>query len=260
MTTLKEARGYVRVSTHFQSEDGASLESQKKRIKDYCAYKHLNLIDIYEDAGISGKDMNRPALQHLINDLSKGEYIIVSDLSRLSRSTYDALGMFEMFKSKEVNFVCLSPDIDFSTPIGEMMFTVLIAVHRLERQNISMHVSNTMKTLSKEGKLRTRPPFGYKFVGKDKDLEPEPDQQKVIDKIKLMYLAGTKVAQIAKKLNEDGDNKCLINNKKTTPDKIPLFYPETVKRILLDHGLISTNKSTTRVALEQRLVSHHKYI
>lgn len=256
------ARGYCRVSTAYQSEDGVSLDTQKKRIADHCLYKGLDLIKIYEDSGISGKDMNRPSLRQLLSEVCPDEYVIVTDLSRLSRNTRDALSMFEHLKDKGVKFVCLNPDIDFSTPIGEMMFTVLMAVHRLERQNISAHVSANMRQLSREGKLRGRAPFGYRFVGKDRDFEPEPEQQKVIEKIKELYFQGTKYAQIARKLNEDGDNACLANNKKTVnPDKTYLFYPQTVKRILLDEKVIPQVSSTidqNRIPIEQRIVSHRK--
>jgi len=258
------ARGYCRVSTQYQSEDGISLDTQKKRIMEHCIYKSLNLTKIYEDSGISGKDMNRPGLLTLLNEVCKGEYVIITDLSRLSRNTRDALGMFEQLKEKGINFVCLNPDIDFSTPIGEMMFTVLMAVHRLERQNISAHVSANMKQLSKEGKLRGRAPFGYKFAGKDRDFEPEPEQQRVIEKIKNLYFQGLKYSQIARKLNEEGDNVCLNNNKKTvTQDKVCLFYPQTVKRILLDNGAIPQPNPASvidmsRVPVERRIISHRK--
>ncbi len=262
MPAMPSARGYCRVSTTMQSEDGVSLDTQRKRIDEFCTYKHLNLTKIYEDAGISAKNMSgRPALQQLMSEVQKGDYVIVCDLSRLSRNTSDALNMFEEFKTKGVFFVCLNPNIQFDTPIGELMFTVLMAVHRLERQNISSHVSANMQMLSKEGKLRSRPPFGYRFVGKDQDLQPEPTQMKVVDKIKALHATGMGYTKIAKKLNEEGDNLCLNNNKRSArmtndaPEKVPLFYAQTIKRILADYGVIS---DPDRVPIEKRIISNHK--
>lgn len=264
MDNLPIARGYCRVSTHYQSEDGISLDTQHKRIADHCLYKGLKLVQIYEDAGLSGKDMKRPGLLRLLDEIKSGEYMVVADLSRLSRSTRDALSMLEQLKDKGVRFVCLSPDIEFYSPIGELMFTVLMAVHRLERQNISAHVSANMKRLSEEGKLRGRAPFGYRFVGKDRDFEPEPEQQAVIQKIKDLYFQGMKYAQIARKLNEDGDNQCLTNNKRTVdPEKICQFFPQTVKRILLDENAIpqpnpNSAIDANRVPIERRIISYRK--
>ena len=248
------ARGYVRVSTAMQV-DGQSLETQIKRIQGHCDYKGYNLIKIYQDSGISAKDTNRPALQQLMNDMEKGEKIIVADLSRLSRNTRDALNLFEEFKTRGVHFICLNPDIDFSSAVGELLYTIMMAVHRLERQNISSHVSANMQRLSSESKLRSRPPFGYRFVGKDQDLQPEPVQQKVVEKIKVLHASGMGYTKIAKKLNEDGDNISLNNNKKSVKDKAPLFYAQTVKRILADYGVI---EDPDRVPIEKRIVSHHR--
>jgi len=255
--TKPVARGYCRVSTIMQSEQGVSLETQKRRITDHCLYKNLDLVNIYVDSGLSGKNMQRPGLKEVLNDVQSGDYVIVSDLSRLSRSTKDALEMFEKFKERGAKFVCLQPDIDFSTPVGELMFTVLMAVHRLERQNISMHVSNNMKRLAKEGKLRSRPPFGFKFVGKDKDFEPEPEQQEVIEKVKKMYIEGKKYAPIARALNDAGDNKCLNNNKKNPRNENPKFYAETIKNILIDAGLVGP-KNCNRLPIDKRIICHHK--
>lgn len=251
-------RGYIRVSTTMQSEEGISLETQTKRLQAHCDYKDWNLIKVYVDAGLSGKNMERPGLQTLMNDCQTGETVLICELSRMSRNTKDALTLFEYFKEKGVNFVCLNPELDFTSGVGMLIYTVLCSVHQLERDNISTHVSNNMQRLSKEGKLRSRPPFGYKYIGKDSDLVEEPEQQKIIDQIKIMYANGMKLSQIATKLNTQGDNKVLLNNKKTIPSKPPLFHAQSVKRILVDHGVITPDKHTGRVPLEQRITSHHK--
>lgn len=249
------ARGYVRVSTAMQAEEGVSLDTQVKRIQGHCDYKGYKLEKIYQDSGISAKDTNRPALKQLMSEMQKGEYVIVSDLSRLSRNTRDALNLFEEFKTNGVHFVCLNPDIQFDTPVGELLYTIMVAVHRLERQNISSHVSANMQRLSRESKLRSRPPFGFKFVGKDQDLQPEPAQQQVVEKIKSLHAEGMGYTKIAKKLNEDGDNVCLNNNKKSIKEKVPLFYAQTIKRILADYGVI---EDPDRLPIERRIVSHRK--
>src|SRR5581483_8655419 len=86
------AKGYIRVSTTMQREDGISLETQTQRIQEYCAYKKLDLVKVYQDAGISGKNITgRPGMQELLSDIQKGDSIIVCDLSRLARNTKDAL-------------------------------------------------------------------------------------------------------------------------------------------------------------------------
>lgn len=58
-----------------------------------------------------------------------GNYFIVYDLSRFSRNTKDAIEMLEKIKSKGAFFICLNPDMDLSSPFGEMMFTVMPLTH-----------------------------------------------------------------------------------------------------------------------------------
>jgi site-specific DNA recombinase len=252
----KIAHGYCRVSTKMQTKDGISLATQKERILAHCAYKNLELVEFYEDAGISGKSMDRPALQKLLNDMTKSSYVIVFDLYRLGRNTRDALDMLELFMEKGVYFVCLNPDLDYSTPIGELMFTIISALGRMERRNISANVSINMQRISREGKLRNRPPFGYKFVGKDKDFEPIPEQIEVLNKILTWYDQRINTSKISKYLNQNGDNLCLSLNKKDMKDNVQIFYPETIKNILKHYRPI--NGETPVVPIENRIISHHK--
>lgn len=255
MSAKPIARGYSRVSTKMQARDGISLGTQKERIEEHCRYKKLDLVGIYEDAGISGKSMDRPSLQKLLKDMTKGSYVIVCDLDRLGRNTIEALQMLEMFKDKGINFVCLNPDIDYSTPTGELIYVVLSAIAKLQRKNIAKNVSVNMLRLSAAGKLRSRSPFGWKFISKDKDLEPIPEQQAVIEKIKRYHGDGLNLSQISKRLNAEGDYITLTLNKKNT-DKTQQFYTQTVKDILVNLGLIKDNKHVLTV--EQRITSHHK--
>ena len=253
------ARGYCRVSTVMQAEEGVSLETQRQRIMAHCQYKGYNFIKFYEDAGISGKNMERPALQELFQEMLPGEGIVVASLSRLSRNTKDALNMFEEFKGRGVKFICLDPEIDFTSAVGELMFTILMAVHKLERDNISKHVSANMQRLSAEGKLRGKPPFGYKFVSKDTPYAEVPEQMAIRDKIIKLHKEGLGYTKIADRLNTDGDNRVLNMNKQATSNKISIFYAQTIKRILTDNGLVEKKGVTSdRKSIEERIISHRK--
>ncbi len=248
------AKGYVRVSTNMQKEDGVSLETQIDRIKEYCRYKKLELVKVYEDAGISGKNMaDRPGLQELKTDIQKGDSIIFCDLSRLGRNTVDVILFNDFVRGKGAKLICLAPDIDFSTPLGEMIITVLSGFNQYERQMIGQNVSTNMKRLAKDGKLRGRAPFGYKFVGKDQDMEPIPEQQEVMQLIFYSHSLGSNTSQISKLLNEKGHGQ-VLNLNKNKPSPNPIFYPQTIKRILQDQGLIDSEGKT----VDQRITSFHK--
>lgn len=252
----KNARGYIRVSTAIQKETGESLETQMKQIQAYCAYKNLNLVEVYRDEGISGKNLEgRPEMLRLLREIQKEDNIIVSNLSRFSRNVLDSLVLFKEFDSKGVNFICLSPEIDFSTNIGRTIFTILMSFAEYERKNTIENIKVNMQRLSHEGKLRTKAPFGWKFVGKDKDMEEDTEQQAVLQIIKNLYSCGSTFNRIAVFLNCNGYNKTLSLNKKNQ-SKEQLFYAATIKNILVQHGLVQSTKPIK--TLEQRIISWHK--
>lgn len=255
LETKKIAKGYTRVSTNTQKEDGVSLETQYFQIKAYCTYKNLELVKVYEDAGISGKNMiERPALLEMLKDIQEGDYIIFADLSRIARDTKDMIIIHETITAKKANMVCLSPDIDMSTPAGEMMMKVLATLHQYERQMTSQKVSDNLKRISVEGKLRSKPPFGWKNVGKDKDFEEVPEQQLVIKYCIEAHKVGHSFYKISEYLNSHGFAQVFNLNKKK-PCKNPQFRCNVVRRILIDAGSI---EDPERKLVETRILSHHK--
>jgi len=240
MEEQKIAKGYIRVSTTMQKEDGVSLDTQIEKIKDYCKYKKLTLVRIYQDAGISGKNMNnRPELMEMISSIQKGDYLVFATLSRLGRNAVQILQTIELIKRKEAFLVLLDLDVDSSTPSGKMVIGVMALLHEIERENISKSVSDNMQRLSEEGKLRGRPPFGWKFVDVDKDFVPVPEQQEVIDFIIRLRAEGLNNSNIADRLNDHGLHSTLGLNK-PNPKLGQKFLPKTIKTILNDYDLDQT--------------------
>ena len=62
---------YVRVSTDEQRDNGYSIDSQLRMIKEYCEKNEYDIVDVYNDAGHSGKDLMRPEMQRLLKDIEK---------------------------------------------------------------------------------------------------------------------------------------------------------------------------------------------
>ena len=115
---------YVRVSTVEQNE-GRQLEALKK-------YN----IDKWNIEKVSGKDMNRPKLQEMLDFVRSGDCIYIHDFSRIARSTKDLLNIVELLEKKEVVLVSNKENIDTSTPTGKLMLTMIGAINEFERQNI----------------------------------------------------------------------------------------------------------------------------
>ena len=85
---MPTARGYVRVSTEEQAVNGVSIDAQKEILQAYAVVKGYTDFKIYTDEGFSGKNLNRPDVQRLLEECRSGkvEAVIVWRLDRLSRS------------------------------------------------------------------------------------------------------------------------------------------------------------------------------
>lgn len=78
---------YIRVSTEDQAREGFSLGEQKEKLLQLCSFKGYEVFKVYEDAGISAKDMeHRPQFQQMIEDMKNGliNYMDIKDKLRLA--------------------------------------------------------------------------------------------------------------------------------------------------------------------------------
>jgi site-specific DNA recombinase len=131
---MKTAIGYIRVSTEQQANEGVSLDAQRAKIEAWCTHNGYELAHVYVDAGISGKSMDkRPGLQDALKSLKKGMALVSYSLSRLARSTKDAISIGETVAKRKADMVSLSEQIDTTTAAGRMMFQMLAVLAEFER-------------------------------------------------------------------------------------------------------------------------------
>ncbi len=98
---------YCRVSTENQIEN-YSIDEQKERLEAFCKARGWNKPVMYVDPGFSGGNLNRPAMQNLIEQVEAGkiDVVCVYKLDRLSRSQKDTLYLIEdVFEKNNVSFV-----------------------------------------------------------------------------------------------------------------------------------------------------------
>ena len=213
---MTRAAAYVRVSTSGQI-DGESLNTQRATIQDYCDTRNWQLVNIYEDAGISGTKDDRPALQALLSAARTGEIeaVVVKDLSRFGRSARDLLNNIQTLKNCSVTFVSIKENIDGSGPYGQFMFTILAAIAELEMEMITSRMKENRLARWRDRRIFCgKPPYGYAWNGKEKRIEIVAEQGEVYQRIVREYLdMGKSLNDIALALNAEGiqtRNGCAI--------------------------------------------------
>lgn len=83
---------------------------------------------------ISAKSAKHPKFDEMMNFLREGDELIVSEFSRLARSTTDLLNIIETLTQKDVKVRSLKEQLDFSTPQGKFMLTIFGAIAEFERE------------------------------------------------------------------------------------------------------------------------------
>src|ERR1051326_4063534 len=105
--------GYPRVSTDIQMERD-SLANQVQALEAFGVSRGGLPLRLYREEGVSAKDTERPALQHLLADVRAGriEAVVVTKLDRISRSLHDLLDLMALFEAHGVKFISLRDHID----------------------------------------------------------------------------------------------------------------------------------------------------
>jgi len=203
-SSMKQAIGYVRVSTEQQANEGVSLDAQRARIVKWCADNGYELVQVFVDAGISGKSMDtRKELQAALSSLKKGMALVSYSLSRLARSTKDMLDIGEKVSKKKADIVSLTEQIDTTTATGKMVFQLLAVLGEFERNLLAERTSTALQQKKRTGQVYTnQTPYGFQAIeGKLVQVEQEAA---VVAEIQAARSGGNTLQSIADSLNDRG--------------------------------------------------------
>ena len=201
---MKQAIGYIRVSTEKQANEGVSLEAQEAKIVTWCKANGYELVKVYVDAGISGKRMDtRKELLAALGALKKGMALVSYSLSRLARSTKDLIEISEMVAKKKADLVSLSESIDTTTAAGKMMFQMLAVLSEFERNLTAERTSSALQHKKATGqKYTNQTPYGFEAIeGRLVEVKQEAE---IVAEIQSARSSGTTLQVIADSLNGRG--------------------------------------------------------
>lgn len=161
----------------------------------YAKSKDYTEFEYYIDGGYSGKNLNRPAIQKLIEDCKnhKIDAVFVFKLDRISRSQRDTLYLIEeVFNKYNVSFISMRENFDTSTPFGKAMIGVLSVFAQLERETILERTRIGLKKRAEAGLWRGggKIPFPYRYDRNTGTLVPIPEQVELLHKMISLYISG----------------------------------------------------------------------
>jgi len=225
---MKQAIIYTRFSPRPKPDETMSCEFQEEKCREYCELHGLDVLAIYRDKALSGKnDKNRPGLQEAIQHVCDVQgVLVVYNMARLSRSIKFLVELSELLDKKQTDLVFVTQNIDTTTPYGRFYFHILAAVGQMQREETSNVTKDILLNMQKNGlRISRRPPYGFALDPNDKSkIISDKHEQGVLDLILRYHKQGLGLSAIITELNRIG-----------LKPRAKMWYPGTIKRIIEKH-------------------------
>ncbi len=159
----RKAAGYRRVSM-LEQVDGHSLEAQETSIEQFVTQQGWTLVAMYTEAGRSAKkDSYRPALAQLMEDAAAGQFevVVVDKIDRFYRYLNGLLAALDQLNQDGVSFASVKEKLDFTTPWGKLMLTVLGMLAEIYLDNLRQETQKGKRQRARKGLWNGTIPYGY---------------------------------------------------------------------------------------------------
>ncbi len=187
-----------------KQKNGFSLPEQKERLESFCKFKGYEIVDYYEDAGISAKTGNyRPDFERLKSDIKakKINTIVSLKLDRITRSIYDWENLMTFLDENEAYLDCVNDEINTTSANGKMISRLLMSVSQNEIERTSERTKIGLAGAIKQGHIPHVAPLGYKR--ENKKLVIDYTTKDIVIRIFDMYYNGLSYKKISNVLNEE---------------------------------------------------------
>jgi site-specific DNA recombinase len=186
-----------------------SLDAQREACEAYIrsqAHEGWRLVaDRYDDGGLSGASLERPALQALLADVRgrRIDTVVVYKVDRLTRSLADFAKLIELFDAHHVSFVSVTQSFNTSSSMGRLTLNVLLSFAQFERELMGERVRDKIAASKRKGIWVGGPvPLGYAAV--DKKIVMVPAEAEAVRTIFGRYLELGSVRALAEELDRRG--------------------------------------------------------
>lgn len=200
------------IYTRKSSEEGLeqdfnSLDAQREACEAYIlSQRHEGwtaLPQMYDDGGISGGTMERPALKRLLADVAAGkiDVVVVYKVDRLTRSLADFAKIVEIFDQRSVSFVSVTQAFNTTSSMGRLTLNVLLSFAQFEREVTGERIRDKIAASKKKGMwMGGLPPLGYDV--QDRKLVVNPTEAKTVQLIFERYAAVKSVRLLQAELDQ----------------------------------------------------------
>lgn len=226
---------YVRVSTDDQRNNGYSIDLQLRMIKEYCEKNDYSIVDVYNDAGYSGKDLMRPEMQRLLADIKskKIDKLIAIKVDRLTRNNYDGFWLLNYCEEHDVKIELILEPYDVSTANGEMIFGMNLVFGQRERKEIGARTKRAMEEMALEKIHPSKAPYGYIRNKETGHLEIEPIEAQVVKEIFELCKQGNSTRNIATIMK---DNNAYLKQGKWASDRVYKILTNSIYIGIFEYG------------------------
>ena len=164
-----------------------------------------NVPDRYDDGGVSGGTLERPALRRLLADIERGliNVVVVNKIDRLSHALMDFAKLVEVFDTKSVTFVSVTQSFNTTTSMGRLTLTVLLSFAQFEREVIGERIRDKVAASRARGIwMGGFVPLGYD--ARDRKLLVNEAEAALVRRIFEGFIDTESGTKLVKALRADG--------------------------------------------------------
>src|SRR5215475_1061570 len=223
-TADRKAQIRCAIYTRKSSEEGLeqdfnSLDAQRESCEAFIrSQKHegwVCLSEMYDDGGISGATMERPALKRLLADIEADriDAIVVYKVDRLTRSLGDFAKIVEVFDRQAVSFVSVTQQFNTTTSMGRLTLNMLLSFAQFEREVTGERIRDKIAASKKKGMwMGGMVPLGYDV--RERTLVVNETEAQTVRHIYRRYAELGSVRLLKRELDADG----IVSKRRQSPD------------------------------------------
>ncbi|WP_085811396.1 recombinase family protein [Sphingomonas sp. TZW2008] len=186
-------------------QDFNSLDAQREAcaayIRSQASQGWDEMPERYDDGGISGGTLERPALRRLMDDVAAGkiDIVVVYKVDRLSRSLFDFAKLVEAFEKADASFVSITQAFNTTSSMGRLTLNMLLSFAQFEREVTAERIRDKIAASKAKGMwMGGTPPLGYKPDGRS--LQVVEEHAAIVRHIFTRYLSLGNVRQLEAEL------------------------------------------------------------